>query len=130
MKWNAVQLSRLVLGLSWIYHGLFPKLLFLAPLELEMSGSIGLSEQNTLLLIRVAGVAEILFGLLIIVFYRNLLVLCLNIASLLALMAFVLVMTPHLLVEAFNPVTTNVSLLALSLLLVSEAKRRPEFRIS
>ena len=120
---NTAQLSRFVLGFSWIYHGLFPKLLFLAPLELEMSGSIGLSESNTLLLIRFAGVSEILFGILLLVFYKRAALLYLNIAALLALLFFVLIMTPPLIVEAFNPVTTNLPLIVLSLVLLHEAKR-------
>ena len=120
---NTAQLSRFVLGFSWIYHGLFPKLLFLAPLELEMSGSIGLSESNTLLLIRFAGVSEILFGILLLVFYKRAALLYLNITALLALLFFVLIMTPQLIVEAFNPVTTNLPLIVLSLVLLHEAKR-------
>ena len=120
---NIVQLSRYVLGLSWIYHGLFPKLLFLAPLELEMSGSIGLSEPNTLWLIRFAGVSEVAFGILLLVFYKQLILLYLNIVGFIALLLFVLVMTPHLMVEAFNPVTTNLPLIVLSLVLVHEAKK-------
>ncbi|PCI74714.1 MAG: hypothetical protein COB20_14730 [SAR86 cluster bacterium] len=123
-KLNIVQLSRVVLGLSWVYHGLFPKLLFLAPLELEMSGSIGLTESNTLLLIRFAGVSEIVFGILVLVCYRNVMVLYLNILGFIALLGFVLIMTPHLMVEAFNPVTTNAPLLVLTLLLLQEAKKR------
>lgn len=119
---NTIQLARFVLGFSWIYHGLFPKLLFLAPLELEMSGSIGLSESNTLLLIRFAGISEVIFGALLLLFYRKVLLIYLNVFGLLALLAFVLVMTPHLMVEAFNPVTTNLPLLVLSLILLNDAK--------
>lgn len=121
---NIVQLSRFVLGFSWIYHGLFPKLLFLAPLELEMSGSIGLSESSTLLLIRVAGVSVILFGILVWVFYKQVIVLYLNIVGFIALIGFVLIMTPHLMVEAFNPITTNLPLIVLSLVLLNEAQKR------
>ncbi|MBL4572103.1 MAG: DoxX-like family protein [Gammaproteobacteria bacterium] len=120
---NIVQLSRFVLGFSWIYHGLFPKLLFLAPLELEMSGSIGLAESNTLWLIRFAGVSEVIFGILLLVFYKHVMLLYLNIAGFLALVVFVLIMTPHLMVEAFNPVTTNLPLIVLSLILIHEAKK-------
>ncbi len=126
---NLVQLSRYVLGCSWIYHGLFPKLLFLAPLELEMSGSIGLSEANTLWLIRFAGVSEVLFGLLLLAFYKHAILLYLNILGLLALLGFVAVMTPHLMVEAFNPVTTNLPLIVLSLVLLNGAKK-PSFESS
>ena len=120
---NIVQLSRFVLGFSWIYHGLFPKLLYLAPLELEMSGSIGLSEPNTLWLIRFAGISEVIFGILLLVFYKQAMLLYLNIMGLLALLVFVLTMTPHLMVEAFNPVTTNLPLIVLSLALLNEAKK-------
>lgn len=120
---NIVQLSRFVLGFSWIYHGLFPKLIFLAPLELEMSGSIGLTESNTLWLIRFAGVSEIIFGVLLLMFYKQIMLLYLNIVGLLALLVFVLIMTPHLMVEAFNPVTTNLPLIVLSLLLIHEARK-------
>jgi len=113
-----------VLGLSWVYHGLFPKLLFLAPLEQEMSGSIGLSEANTLLLIRFAGVSEMVFGILVLVFYRNIKILYLNVLAFSALLAFVLIMTPHLMVEAFNPVTTNIPLMVLAFVLIQEAKKQ------
>jgi len=67
---NVAQLTRFIVGLSWIYNGSFPKLLSIAPLELEMSGNIGLSEKNTTLLIAVAGISEILFGILIMTFYK------------------------------------------------------------
>jgi len=119
-----------VLALSWIYHGLFPKLLFLAPLEQEMSGSIGLSESNTLLLTRFAGVSEILFGVLVLVCYRNTKILYLNILAFAALLSFVIVMTPHVLVEAFNPVTTNIPLVVLVLVLLQEAKKQDVDRVN
>jgi hypothetical protein len=34
------QLVRYVIGLSWIYHELFLKLLFIAPLEQAMTGAL------------------------------------------------------------------------------------------
>jgi hypothetical protein len=43
--------------------------------------------------------------------------------SFIALLSFVLIITPHLLVEAFNPVTTNLPLMVLALLLLKEAKK-------
>jgi len=89
-----------------------------------MSGSIGLSESSTLLLIRVAGVSVILFGILVWVFYKQVIVLYLNIVGFIALIGFVLIMTPHLMVEAFNPITTNLPLIVLSLVLLNEAQKR------
>tara|TARA_B110000858_G_scaffold89247_1_gene103080 strand:- start:3201 stop:3485 length:285 start_codon:yes stop_codon:yes gene_type:complete len=89
-----------------------------------MSGSIGLSESNTLWLIRFAGASEVIFGILLLVFYKQAILLYLNIVGFVALLLFVLVMTPHLMVEAFNPVTTNLPLIVLSLVLIHEAKKR------
>jgi hypothetical protein len=117
-KLDTVQLARFTLGFSWIYHGLFPKLLHIAPLEMQMSSSIGLSETYTVLFIRAAGVSEIVFGLLLIWFYRSSTLLLLNTIALLALLIFVIVLTPALVVEAFNPVTTNLPLIVLGLVLL------------
>lgn len=125
---DPIQLARYTLGLSWIYHGLFPKLLHIAPLEMQMSCSFGLSEENTILLIRSAGVSEIIFGLLLILFYRNKLLHYLSIGGLVALLAFVFLMTPALMIEAFNPVTTNFPLIVLSLLLLSDDSQLRETR--
>lgn len=88
-----------------------------------MSGSIGLTEENTLLLIRFSGVAEILFGIAFIVFYRIGILVMLNIAGLVGLLVFVLVMTPSVLIEAFNPVTTNIPLIVLSIVLLRNEKQ-------
>ncbi|MCH7815944.1 MAG: DoxX-like family protein [Proteobacteria bacterium] len=120
---NTVQLARYTIGCSWIYNGLFPKLVQLSPLEMIMSGSIGLTEENTLLLIRFSGVAEILFGIAFIVFYRIGILVMLNIAGLVGLLVFVLVMTPSVLIEAFNPVTTNIPLIVLSIVLLRNEKQ-------
>ena len=78
-----------------------------------MAGSLGLSQEVTYLLIKTAGIGEILFGVLFIWFYRIKVVQLLNLASLIGLLVFAAVMTPYILLEAFNPVTTNVPLLAL-----------------
>ena len=88
-----------------------------------MSGSIGLTEENTLLLIRFSGVAEILFGIAFIVFYRIGILVMLNIAGLVGLLVFVLVMTPSVLIEAFKPVTTNIPLIVLSIFLLRNEKQ-------
>ncbi len=115
-----IQLARFVVGLSWIYHGLFPKLIQIAPIEFAMSSSIGLSLDNTHTLIKLAGVGEILFGIAFMVLYRNRMVVIANIAALTGLLVFVAVLTPVYLIEAFNPVTTNVPLIALSLILLNQ----------
>lgn len=117
---STIQLARYVIGLTWIYHGLFPKLLRIAPLEQAMSENFGFSDEHTYLLIKAAGIGEILFGIIFIWLYRIKTVLWLNLMALAGLMVFAAVMTPYILLEAFNPVTTNIPLMALGYLLLQQ----------
>lgn len=97
---------------------MFPKLVTVAPLERELTATVGLSEELSLLLTQSAGVAEIVFGILLIVFYQNTKLLVANIFALVALCVFVAIQMPSLLIEAFNPVTTNIALIGLSYVLL------------
>lgn len=114
----SIQLSRYILGLSWIYHGLFPKIITVAPTEKALTATFGFSEDISYLITKFAGVGEILFGILILVMYKNKHVITLNIAALVGLCFFVAVSIPVLLIEAFNPVTTNVALIGFSIILL------------
>lgn len=114
----SIQFARYILGLSWIYHGLFPKLITIAPLEKSLTATIGLSEQASYFVTKFAGVSEIVFGVLILVYYQNKLLLKFNIIALALLLIFVACQMPSLLIEAFNPVTTNISLIGLSYILL------------
>lgn len=115
---HSIQTARFVLGFSWIYHGLFPKLLTIAPLEQAMTAAAGFSDELSYLITKVAGVGEILFGIAIIVFYRYKPILVVNIIALLGLCVYVAIALPNLLIEAFNPVTTNGALIALGYVLI------------
>lgn len=117
---NTIQLARYVIGLVWIYHGLFPKLLRIAPLEQAMTGSMGFSEEITYLLIKAAGIGEILFGIIFIWLYRIKVVQLLNLIGLIGLLVFAAVMTPYVLLEAFNPITTNIPLIVLGYFLLQQ----------
>jgi|GEM_PF-5752501 len=57
-----IQIARYIVGLSWIYHGFFPKLYHIAPLEKLMTGSAGFSAEVSDLITRSAGIGEIIFG--------------------------------------------------------------------
>jgi len=118
-----VQMARYIVGLSWMYHGFFPKIYHIAPLEKLMTGSAGYSEQVSDLITRSAGIAEVIFGLLLIIFYKNKQLVWLNIFALCGLLGAVAVIQPSLLIEAFNPVTTNVPLIALSFMWLKEIKQ-------
>ena len=85
-----------------------------------MSENFGFSDEHTYLLIKAAGIGEILFGIIFIWLYRIKTVLWLNLMALAGLMVFAAVMTPYILLEAFNPVTTNIPLMALGYLLLQQ----------
>ncbi len=115
---SSEQIARFIIGLSWLYHGIFPKLMHVAPLEKAMTGSLGFSEEISYLITKFAGVSEVIFGLVFIVLYKNPIVVWLNIIGLTGLLCFVAIQQPQLLVGAFNPVTTNIPLIGLSFILL------------
>ena len=118
-----IQLARYIVSLSWIYHGFFPKLYHVAPLEKLMTGSAGYSEQVSDLITRSAGIGEIIFGVCLFVFYKHKHLVALNILALMGLLLAVFVMQPQLLIEAFNPVTTNLPLIGLSVIWLKEIEQ-------
>lgn len=86
---------------------------------MAMTGALGLSESTSIMITKAAGVTEIIVGLLILAFYRNRLLIKMNILALALLCAYVAVVLPHVLMEAFNPVTTNLALIGLSYVLLN-----------
>jgi hypothetical protein len=120
---STIQITRFIISFSWLYHGIFPKIIQIAPLEKLMTASLGLSNELSYLVTKSAGVGEVIFGILFFVLYRCKAIVLLNVIGLTGLLGFVAVMQPHLLIEAFNPVTTNIALIALSLILLNELKK-------
>ena len=121
---SSIHIARFIIGFSWIYHGIFPKLLQIAPIEKVMTASIGFSDELSYLITKLAGVGEVIFGLVFICFYKSKTIILLNIAALIALLLFVAILQPVLLIEAFNPITTNIPLIALSFILLNSINNR------
>lgn len=119
---DAKQIARLMISFSWIYHGLLPKLVHIAPLEKLMTDSIGLGEPLSYLITKTAGVGEVVFGIVFFFLYQQRLLIWLNIAGLIGLLLFVAILQPLLLIEAFNPVTTNLMLVGFSVILLQAEK--------
>ncbi|MCC9660434.1 MULTISPECIES: DoxX-like family protein [unclassified Pseudoalteromonas] len=119
---TTLQIARFIISFSWFYHGLFPKLVHISPLEQQMTGSFGFNPEISSLITRAAGVGEIIFAVLFFIFYRSILINVLNILALIGLMLFVAILQPSLLIEAFNPVTTNLAIIAFSVVLINELK--------
>ena len=117
---TSIQIARYALTFSWLYHGIFPKLLYVAPYEKLLIDSFGFSEQVSYFITKSAGVSEVIFGGVIFIFYRINSIILFNIFALFGLIIFVAVLQPQLLVEAFNPVTTNLMMIALSVMLFNE----------
>lgn len=116
-----VQVARWSIAFVWVYHGFFPKLLTIAPMEAEMTLQftqwVGIDAQWSSLITRSAGIGEIVFGVLLFCFYRSKVLIAANVFGLVALLLMAAVCTPAYLIEAFNPVTVNLSVIALSAIL-------------
>lgn len=119
---SSIKIARFIISFSWLYHGIFPKLVHIAPLEKLMTASLGLSNEFSYFVTKSAGVGEVIFGILFFVLYRSKAIVLLNIIGLTGLLGFVALMQPHLLIEAFNPVTTNIALIGFSFILLNELK--------
>lgn len=109
-------LARLTLATVFIWHGLVPKILWLSPDEVAMIAVHGLPDYPLFapsLIAAVGGAAEVLLGVALLAMWRQRWPLLLASAVLLALLLDVVLLSPHLLIQAFNPLSTNLAALAL-----------------
>ncbi len=107
------RLSRWVLALIFVYHGLVPKILFRNAQEIEMNTAFAPAVEETFALIS-SGVAELLLAVLLVWLYRwQILNYAIIAFGCLATLAIVISL-PHLLANAFNPFSTNLALVALA----------------
>jgi hypothetical protein len=104
--------SRMAVALIWLWQGLVPKLLFNHADERAM---IAASHLNVTLLPFV-GLLEIAIAACAILTWRRRSFFLFNIFAMVAALANVAVRAPSYLVAAFNPVTLNLAMIALSLI--------------
>ena len=109
-------IARMTLVFVWCYHGLVPKLLGPDADEIAMNLAAGLSSDQAIKVAYLGGLLEILFGLLLLVFWRHQWPLVLSAFFMVVLLGFVMVFQPSLTTAAFNPVTINISVFVLSIL--------------
>ena len=102
--------ARIALALVFIWHGLVPKILWLSPDELAMIQAHNLPAPEWVA--RIAGLAEIILGFLLL-WRRQRWPLLLAGVLLIGLLLDVALFSPHLLLQAFNPLSTNLAALAL-----------------
>lgn len=101
---------RVALAFVWLYQGAVPKLVCPSPVELGLLAHLGPLYG---FMCSVMGYGEMAFGLLLLLSPWRWPFL-LNIAAMLSLLGFVSLHEPHLLTEAFNPVSLNAAVIALS----------------
>lgn len=80
-----------------------------------MNAALGFSQAGAMHLATIAGFLEIGMAVMVIGFWRHRWPLWLTVLAMVALLVFVIIAQPALLSSAFNAVTTNISVLALSL---------------
>ena len=92
-------------------------------MEKAITATMGFDEKSSMLITFAAGIGEVIFGVVLFAFYRNTTLIKLNILGLVGLLLYVAIFIPAYLVEAFNPVTTNIPLIIISLGLMSELNK-------
>ncbi|GGX44942.1 hypothetical protein GCM10007392_09680 [Saccharospirillum salsuginis] len=114
-------LARWVLAFIFFYHGLVPKILFTSETEIRMIEAHGLPV-DPLWVARAGGVIEILLAIVLLVFSHHRWPLYLVGGMLILLLLDVAFFSTELLFEAFNPVTLNISALALVAVALKESR--------
>lgn len=100
-------ISKLSLGFLFIYHGLVPKILWLSSVEIHLASLSGLNISANIIS-PTAGIGEMILGCSIIFFKKSIIPVYIAVIVLLLLLLFVSLVSPKYLIDAFNPVTTNV----------------------
>lgn len=119
-EFSTYSICRASVAFAWLYHGIVPKLLGPHADELAMVMALGLSHEHAVRVATAGGIAEVLFGLTVIVLWRHRWPLVVTAISMLGLLAYAAVFVPSLLAGAFNPVTTNLSVLALAIVALKQ----------
>lgn len=107
-------LTRLALAFVWLYQGLVPKLLFRDPVELAILQHTHLMHGFEGSALNLIGIAEILFGIALLVNWRSRQLLVVNNILMIVLAGGALVSRPALFVAPFNPVVLNLAMAVLA----------------
>jgi uncharacterized membrane protein YphA (DoxX/SURF4 family) len=121
-------IARAVLALVWLYQGAIPKLLYQHADELALVQQAGVSATAAPLIMQLLGWAEVLFGLVLLLSFPKRWPLVVTIFLMLAATVSVALSAPQFLVAAFNPVSLNVSMIALAMCGVLTSRDLPSAR--
>lgn len=114
-RYFTMQLLTVFFAFLWIYQGLVPKLLAMHPQEKAMVASgLSLSDASATNIVYVMGLAEVLFGVVWLLYRNKRHLLFLQIVAFPLLTIAALVVAPETAIHPFNPVTFNVALIVLT----------------
>lgn len=105
--------ARWSVAFVFAYHGLVPKLLLVHPSEIDLVKATPTLGLDPSLLVRCAGIAEVLLALVIIVCWKKAWPLFVAGCALIGLLGATVVFVPSVMGAAFNPVSLTVTTLAL-----------------
>lgn len=121
----SVLLVNLTLGIIWIYQGLIPKLLFTDTGEIEILRQSGLFNGNEENILTIIGIAEIAFGVALIIIHRKV-IQYLNILGLCLLTVGAIFSDLMIFTLPFNPFSLNISMIALSIIAILNFSNLPK----
>lgn len=121
---NPAQLARLTLGFVFVYQGLVPKLIFQDAVEIYMDEKHldllpFLNFLTPVHVAQIAGVLELVLGLLIICLPKQRWPVQWAFIALALLLLDVIILMPELLTGAFNPVISNIAGMTLAYIALS-----------
>lgn len=118
-------IANFLIALTWLYHGVVPKLLHPETGEQAMIAASGMFTGMERETVYAVGVAEIVFGITILFFGRIKLLHGLNIIALLMLGMGAYVIKPEMYTAPFNPATTSFCAIGLSVIALALHKHVP-----
>jgi hypothetical protein len=108
--------ARVGLALIFAYHGVVPKLLGRHADEMAMLRDAGVGPESTVAVLATLGIAELLFALCLLIFWRRRWPPWLCLALMAAATIGVAVSSPRYLGAAFNPVSLNLAVACLAVI--------------
>ncbi len=122
-------IANFTIAATWVYHGVFPKLLYMETGELSMVSASGIFKGIEREAVYTIGAAEVIFGLAFIFFGRLRILHWLNISALIILGIGAAIVQPDIYIYPFNPATTAFGIMGLSTIMLMIGKYIPDKNI-
>jgi hypothetical protein len=121
-------MARTVIAFIWLYHGLIPKLIFLSQDEVALLTNSGFLPDAARVAVRLLGIGEIVLGLAMLVGWHWRWLFLVNVGLLCLATLGVIITSPQYLIEAFNPITLNLTTITLALIGLAISSDLPSAR--